>query len=73
MVEIETFVAKIEADGVVFVFWIVMEQGEIFLLLLVAVRKEQEEQELEELASVGKLLKFDLWEWPSLWHWLVPG
>ena len=60
MVEIETFVVKIEADGVVFVFWIVMEQGEIFLLLLVAVRKEQEEQELEELASVGKLLKFDL-------------
>ena len=60
MVEIETFVAKIEADDVVFVFWIVMEQGEIFLLLLVAVRKEQEEQELEELASVGKLLKFDL-------------
>ena len=60
MVEIETLVAKIEADGVVFVFWIVMEQGEIFLLLLVAVRKEQEEQELEELASVGKLLKFDL-------------
>ena len=60
MVEIETFVAKIEADGVVFVFWIVMEQGEIFLLLLVPVRKEQEEQELEKLASVGKLLKFDL-------------
>ena len=60
MVETETFVVKIEADGVVFVFWIVMEQGEIFLLLLVAVRKEQEEQELEELASVGKLLKFDL-------------
>ena len=60
MVEIETFVVKIEADGVVFVFWIVMEKGEIFLLLLVAVRKEQEEQELEELASVGKLLKFDL-------------
>ena len=60
MVEIETFVIKIEADGVVFVFWIVMEQGEIFLLLLVAVRKEQEEQELEELGSVGKLLKFDL-------------
>lgn len=60
MVEIETFVAKIEADDVVFVFWIVMEQGEIFLLLLVAVRKEQEEQELEELASVSKLLKFDL-------------
>ena len=30
MVEIETFVAKIEADGVVFVFWIVLEQGEIF-------------------------------------------
>ena len=54
MVEIETFVAKIEADDVVFVFWIVMEQGEIFLLLLVAVRKEQEEQELEELASVGR-------------------
>ena len=42
------------------VFWIVLEQGEIFLPLLVAVRKEQEEQELEELASVGKLLKFDL-------------
>lgn len=60
MVEIETFVAKIEADGVVVVFWIVLEQGGIFLLLLVAVRKEQEEQELEELVSVGKLLKFDL-------------
>lgn len=60
MVEIEALVSETDwavgAVGVVFVSLAVLEQGEDFLLLLVAVKKERE---LEELVLVSTVLNLD--------------
>lgn len=60
MVEIEALVSETDwavgAVGVVFVALAVLEEGEDFLLLLVAVKKERE---LEELVLVSTVLNLD--------------